>query len=529
MALKDKLLKTICGLVGFCWILTAGAQTSCPVIPMPAYTKKETGIFKFDQSTTIIAINDSLQPVAKYLQAELAKRSGVTLKIAGISKGSEIKLLTGRSNIAPGEAYILKMNGRQVSITSQTVAGVFNGVVSFLQLAAQSPDNAVPCWHIEDIPRYAWRGFMLDESRHFFGKEKVKQLLDQMAFYKLNRFHWHLTDEPGWRLEIKKYPQLALIGGKGSYTDSAAPVKYYTQADIKEIVAYAADRQIVIIPEIDMPGHATAANKAYPAYSGGGSEKHPDFTFNPGLEGTYQYLTDILKEVDQLFPSQMIHIGGDEVSFGNDKWLTNPDVKQLMARENLNDVKAVEYYFVKRMADSLAKMGNKCLGWDEVAQANLLPGQTILFWWRHDQPRQLSLPLFKGYQVVVCPRIPFYFDFVQDSTHKVGRKWGVKKEYNALESVYDFKVDYAGQVDYASRILGLQANVWTETIRTEQRLDFMTFPRLCALAEAAWTLPKRKSFADFSKRLEKQLPLLKQSGIYYYDYLQPQQSPEPAR
>ncbi|MFP4367730.1 MAG: family 20 glycosylhydrolase, partial [Bacteroidales bacterium] len=170
---------------------------------------------------------------------------------------------------------------------------------------------------IREDPEYGWRGIMLDESRHFFGKDKVKSILDWMVYYKLNRFHWHLTDSPGWRIEIKKYPKLGHVGGIGNHTDPFTPAEFYTQEDIKEIIAYAKERKIVVIPEIDMPGHATAANHAYPEYSGGGSERYPDWTFHPGREGTYQYLTDILREVDALFPSQMVHLGGDEVSCGN--------------------------------------------------------------------------------------------------------------------------------------------------------------------------------------------------------------------
>ncbi|WP_315822575.1 beta-N-acetylhexosaminidase [Paraflavitalea speifideaquila] len=358
----------------------------------------------------------------------------------------------------------------------------------------------------------------------------MKQLLDQLAFYKLNRFHWHLTDEPGWRIEIKKYPALALAGGQGNYSDALAPAQYYTQAEIKEVVAYAAARFITVIPEIDMPGHATAANRAYPQYSGGGSAKHPEFTFNPGKEATYQYLTDILKETDALFPSQMIHIGGDEVSFGNEKWMANPDIQQLMAKEGLKDAKGVEFYFIRRMADSLKKMGNKVLAWDEATQASLEPQQTIVFWWRQEHPQQLTTSLAKGYSVVMCPRLPFYFDFVQDSTHKVGRKWGAKKLYAPLEDVYRFSVaDYPVQPTQLPQVLGLQANVWTETIRTEQRLDFMTFPRLCALAETAWTQPAQKDFNSFTKRMEGHLVLFQKQGIQFYDFRQTQQSAEPER
>lgn len=506
------------------------AQTTCPIIPLPADARLESGVFKFGNNTTIVTSKASLQPIAQYLQQELSQKNGIQVKPGKAAKGPVVKLvLTGGKQANP-EGYSLLIQPNQITITSQSAAGVFYGVISLLQLTAQSKDGAVACWQITDAPLYGWRGFMLDESRHFFGMAKVKQLLDQMAFYKLNRFHWHLTDEPGWRIEIKQYPALTLTGGKGNYSDSLAPAAFYTQEEIKEIVAYAAARFITVIPEIDMPGHATAANRAYPAYSGGGSAKHPEFTFNPGKEATYQYLTNILRETDALFPSQMIHIGGDEVSFGNEKWMANPEIQQLMANKGLADAKAVEFYFIRRMADSLARMKNKVLAWDEVTQANLVPGQTIVFWWRHDQPKQLTTSLQKGYSVVLCPRLPFYFDFVQDSAHVSGRKWGPRKLYASLEKVYDFSVaDYPIQPGQLPQVLGLQANLWTETVKTEQRLDFMTYPRLCALAEAAWTKPAQKNFSGFTKRMQDQLPLLKQQGIQYYDFLQPQQTPEPKR
>jgi hexosaminidase len=365
---------------------------------------------------------------------------------------------------------------------------------------------------------------MLDESRHFFGKEKVKFLLDWMAFYKLNRFHWHLTDEPGWRLEIKNYPRLSLVGGIGNYLDSTATAQYYTQEDIKEIVAYAAERKIVVIPEIDMPGHATAANKAYPQYSGGGSEKHPDFSFNPGREETYQYLTDILREADVLFPSDMIHLGGDEVSFGNEKWKTDAAVQRLMKKNGLKDLKAVEDYFIQRMADSLFEMNNRILAWDEMAGASLPVDKTLIFWWRHDRPEQLKTALDKGYTTVLCPRLPFYFDFVQDSAHRFGRKWN--RLYNSLKEVYSFSAAQTAVAQNKKQLIaGMQANLWTETVSDEQRLDYLLFPRISALAEAAWT--EEKNYAGFLDRLKLHLPLYQKQKIYYYDPFRPLQHPEP--
>lgn len=521
------------GLLAFAIItaVNAGqAQTPCPVIPLPLEAREQPGDFKYGPATVIVPAHDSLRPIALFLQQELFKKKNIQLQTGKTAKGAVLQLAISKSHFTTPEAYTLSIRPGAVTITGHSLAGLFYGVVSFLQLAIQSNTTTIPCWNITDQPAYSWRGYMLDESRHFFGKAKVKQLLDQMAFYKLNRFHWHLTDEPGWRIEIKQYPALTTVGGKGSYTDSLAPVSYYTQEDIKEIVAYAADRYITVIPEIDMPGHATAANRAYPEHSGGGSAKHPEFTFNPGKEATYQYLTNILKETDGLFPSQMMHIGGDEVSFGNEKWMSNPDIRQLMAKEGLKDAKAVEFYFIRRMADSLAAMGNKCLAWDEVTQADLVPSQTIVFWWRHDQPRQLITSLQKGYSVVLCPRLPFYFDFVQDSTHRVGRKWGAKKEFNALEKVYDFSVaNYPIPPGQLPQVLGVQANLWTETVKTPERLDFLTYPRLAALAETAWTKPALKNFGSFTNRMQAFLPQWQKEGIRYFDPSQPQQSPEPAR
>ena len=369
---------------------------------------------------------------------------------------------------------------------------------------------------------------MLDESRQFFGKEEVKKILDEMAFYKLNRFHWHLTDEPGWRIEIKQYPRLSLVGGIGNYHNPIAPAQYYTQKDIEEIVAYAAELHISVIPEIDMPGHATAANRAYPEFSGGGSAKHPEFTFNPGKEETYQYLSNILKEIDVLFPSQMIHIGGDEVSFGNEKWKTDPAVQQLMKDQKLTSLEAVEHYFLKRMADSVIKQNNMILGWDEVTASSLPTGKTIVFWWRQEKPEQLKNALEKGYKVVLCPRIPFYFDFVQDSSNLAGRRWpgGL---FSSLKGVYDFTVNNlpAGVDKNSPLIEGIQANLWTETVASTQRMYYLTFPRLIALAEAAWTNADKKDFGQFEKRLKTALPLLKAQGIYYFD--NPKQTPEPIK
>jgi hexosaminidase len=507
------------------------AQANCPVIPLPAVFKNTSGEFNINRQTVLLVKQPELYPIANYLQAEILKHTGIAISILNHPAKNNIVLDLKKTKNANPEGYSLVINAKGGAISAATTHGAFNGVISLLQLIRQASlksanINLSGC-EITDAPLLPWRGLMLDESRFFFGKETVKKLLDWMAFYKLNRFHWHLTDTPGWRIEIKSYPKLTLVGGIGNQTNPGAPAAYYTQEDIKEIVQYAAARFIEVIPEIDMPGHAAAANRAYPAFSGGGSEKYPEFTFNPGQEETYGYLTRILKEVDVLFPAKKIHLGGDEVHFGNKQWETNAAVQGLMQAKKLPDLKAVEYYFIQRMADSLTNLNSKILAWDEVVNAALPVKNTLIFWWRHDQPQQLKLALDKGYQTVLCPRIPFYLDFVQDSTHISGRRW--KGDYSTLEKIYTFSTDdFPGIITPKNKnlVAGIQGNLWTETISSEKRLEFMLFPRISALAEAAWTQPTDRNFTIFKTRLAKHLELYRQQDIYFYNPLQPTSRPE---
>lgn len=507
--------------------LLAVAQQSCPVIPLPDQYEQAGGQFLLNDETAIITDDPSLETSASILQQQLLRYGGIRTTIQ--SKTSGTSIILKREKSSNPEAYTLNMNSRSVTISAAGDAGIFYGITSLVQLVrGKSSAVSIPCWNIRDTPLYPWRGFMLDESRQFFGKTEVKKILDEMAFYKLNRFHWHLTDDPGWRIEIKQYPRLTLVGGIGNVHDSTAPAQYYTQQDIAEIVSYAAARHITVIPEIDMPGHARAANRAYPQFSGGGSAKYPDFTFNPGKEETYQYLSNILKEVDVLFPSQMIHIGGDEVSFGSKAWDTDAAVQQLMKREKLTSLVQVEHYFLKRMADTLMKLNNQVLGWDEVTASSLPAKKTIVFWWRHDKPEQLTSAVEKGYRVVLCPRLPFYLDFVQDSTSLKGRRWK-GGGFNTVKDVYDFSLQHLpASIQQSKLVEGLQANLWSETIVSSQRMYYLTFPRLIAFAEAAWTKPAKRDYAQFEKRLAAFLPMLREEGIYYYNVQDPRQTPEAA-
>lgn len=516
-------------LVSLFFLLPLALSAQNPgIIPRPKTYTQIDGKFSLS-SNTIIGMNDaSLLPQANYLQTELQKSNSIAIAVDQSEGKATIDLRLDKRDELPG-SYSLKIAPERVTITSASNEGIFYGLVSLLQMTriapAGNPVQLQAC-EITDIPRFQWRGFMLDESRHFFGKEKVKQLLDWMAFYKLNKFHWHLTDAHGWRIEIKKYPKLATVGGIGNKTDTLAEAKYYTQAEIKEIVDYAAARFITVIPEIDMPGHATAANKAYPEYSGGSIAKYPNFTFDPSNENTYQFLADILKETNSLFPSGMIHLGGDEVALGMQAWAGRPSIMEMMAKNNFTSLTDLEHYFFRRMTDSVLRMGDKILCWDEAAESDLPVGKTIVFWWRQNVPSQLKLALDKKYQVVLCPRLPLYFDFVQDKSHVSGRRWSGGL-FNSVSNVYNFPYkEFPADELNSKLVLGIQANIWTELIGSSKRLDFMIFPRMAALAEAAWTDSARKDEASFNERLKANFTLYDKDNIYYYNPFDPTAHPE---
>lgn len=493
------------------------AQQS-PVIPHPDMLSLAADEITLPQGRVSVSTKE-ISPEAEFLRRAFASM--------GVSRTPRTDLEIDAKRIKSAEGYALDVNEKGVSITGGSRAGVFYGIQTLLQDYADN--GRVRRGLTMDAPRYAWRGIMIDEARHFFGEKKMKQIIDLMAYYKLNRLHWHLTDEQAWRIEIKRYPRLTEVGGKGSWSEPLKQeAEYYTQEQIREIVAYASARHIEIIPEIDMPGHATAANRAYIGLSGGGTKAHPHFTFNPGRDSVYSFLTHVLREVTTLFPTQYLHLGGDEVAFGIEAWKTDPDVKALMQREGMTDVKQAEAYFMRRMADSVRTMGKILAGWDELLDLDVNPEQALIMWWRHDRDNYLKRSLNGGYTTVLCPRRPLYFDFVQHASHKWGRVWN---GFCPLEDVFAFP-----DVDFARRkvtrqqqkgIAGVQANVWTERIHTNQRLDFMLFPRLCAVAEAGWTQPENKDYGDFIRRMEHAYRFFDSLGIYYFDPRSPQHHPEP--
>jgi hexosaminidase len=519
----------------------AGYSKEPSIIPLPQQFLVKEGTFSINSSTRVCFSGENriLRSAAEYFAGLIGQSSGIKLPIGQLSLCKEhvnaILLVLADRDLGD-EGYELEVRNNGIEITAKTSQGIFYGLQSIRQLLPPQIESSrrveglelrVPLVQIKDWPRYEWRGLMLDESRHFFGKAYVKKLLEQMAVLKLNVFHWHLTDAPGWRLEIKKYPRLSSVGGIGNKSDPTAPASYYTQDDIREIIAYAASRHIQVLPEIDMPGHATAANRAYPEHSGGGNEKRPDFTFNPGREETYSFLTDILEETAGLFPAPWIHYGGDEVHFANTQWIDLAEVKTLMAEQGLENLKEVEHYFNRRMADEIYRLGRKTVAWDEVVDAGMDPEKSIIIWWRHNIPEQLSKALDKGFDVVLSPRRPLYFDFVQDDSHQIGRRWD---GFNDLQQVYEYPVFPASYTEKQhAQILGMQASMWSETVQTRERLDYMIFPRLTALAEAAWTDASNKDYEDYKQRLESMLERFDVLKINYFNPFAPEETPEPQR
>ncbi|MDP7287681.1 MAG: beta-N-acetylhexosaminidase [Phycisphaerae bacterium] len=498
------------------------------IIPKPEKVALKEGKFTLNGEMKIVLASgaDRLNSAGGLLAGYLKGSHGLDLSVTKKICDNAIVLGLVDKNLGLGkEGYLLDVSAGGVKITANRQCGIVCGIQSLRQLAQVSAD--IPCMSVRDKPRYGWRGLMLDESRHFFGKSEVLKLLDRMAYYKLNRFHWHLTDTPGWRIEIKKYPKLTTVGARGCHTDKNAPARFYTQADIKQIVEYARVRGIVVVPEIDMPGHAAAANRAYPQHSGGGSKRHPDFTFNPGKEATYAYLTDILTEVSGLFPGKWLHYGGDEVHYGNPKWPTLPEVQARMKKSGYTKLVEIEHYFNRRMAGVISGLEKTTIGWDEVTGSGVKPDQAIVMWWRHNKPEALDSALKKGFKVILCPRIPCYFDFVQHSSHKSGRRWGGK--FADLAKVHAFPEGLIDKYDkkIQTQIMGIQTCLWSEKIKEVKRLEFMTFPRLAALGEAAWTQKANKDYADFQKRLKTHLKQYDKWNICYFNPFAPTAVEEP--
>lgn len=516
----------------FCFLalsLNTYAGSEINVIPKPQRVSLGQGYFSFNPQTKLVYADDALKSVAYAYQNVLKNEFSIQVTHRNNKVLSENVIYLQSDSKLGKEAYVLDVQTDKIVCKASSNAGLFYGLQTLAQLIqTENGKSTVPVVFIEDAPVYGWRGYMLDESRHFMGKDVVKQYLDIMARLKLNVFHWHLTDEQGWRIEIKRYPLLTQEGSVGSWSDANAPSAFYTQDEIKEIVEYAAQRHIMVVPEIDMPGHATAVGRSYPEISGGGEGRWKDFTFHPARETTYEFISNIFDEVVELFPAPYIHIGADEVHFGNQSWFTDPQIQKFIKDHNLKDEIGMEHYFVRKVCDIVNAKGRKMIGWDEIVNTGVSPDKAIIMWWRHDKPELLTQALDKGFDIILTPRIPCYFDFVQDDSHKIGRRWA--GDFNELETVYNFSGNISNLISsHPKQVLGMQANVWTERIKDKKRLDFMTYPRLMAIAENAWSDNKATNlnYNEFESRVKIFLKYLDQFNINYFNPFNKNSTPEP--
>jgi len=475
-----------------------------PIIPLPEKQISGEGSFLISAQVAFSA-DQANQENAVWLQKTFRQSMGS--EPAQISRGGELRLSIAPSLIELGEeGYQLRIDSTGITIQGLTNAGVFYGIQTLAQMLPRGGEGLtevdLPAVEIEDRPRYPGRGFMLDESRHFHGIQAVKRLLDVMAALKMNIFHWHLTDDQGWRIEIKGYPRLTEIGsvrrgtGRSMFSmftrrDDRVPHRgFYTQDQISEIVAYAAARQITVVPEIEMPGHSVGPLAAYPELSCRGEPLEVRTAFGiskdvycVGNEDTFTFLFEILNEVFELFPGKYIHIGGDEVP--RSRWKKCPKCQQRMAEEGYTTEGELHRYMINRVADYLASHGREAIGWNENLVEGLNPDLIIHYWFRGEQA--LADAVQRGRRVILSPYLDYYLDHSYSLT--------------PLSRTYAYQPGIKGlREDQTRSILGVIAPLWTEFVPNQARLDYQVFPRLLAVAETGWTPLESKDLGDFIAR-----------------------------
>lgn len=494
----------------------------------------------FGLTGTKIIADPAGRETAEFLADQLRKSTGYRIPIRPTGSETGNILITSQDADPKlgDEGYELLVTTNSVTIRAPRPAGVFYGVQTLLQLFPPEIFSSntvhgvpweIPCGQIRDWPRFKWRGFMLDVSRHFFTKSEVETVLDLMALHKLNMFHWHLVDDQGWRIEIKKYPKLTQVGawraGVGfnlasnsttAYGPDGRYGGYYTQDDIREVVKYAAARHISVVPEIEMPGHSTAALTAYPQFSSkdGPLEIRPDSdnfygVYDPANDGTFQFLDDVLAEVIPLFPCQYIHIGGDEVP--RDIWKNRADCQALMQREGLKNETELQSWFTRRIEKIVQARGRTIIGWSEILQGGLATNAAVMDWIGGAKEAADA-----GHYVVMTPTAYCYFDFYQSTNRTaepVAADWG---DALPLNKVYSFEPVPANLPPQSEPyILGTQGNLWTEWVPSLEHAEYMMLPRTCALAEVAWSSKSSRNWDDFMRRLKIQAQRFDLLGVNY--------------
>ncbi|MFQ5805386.1 MAG: family 20 glycosylhydrolase [Phycisphaerae bacterium] len=528
------ILMTICG-IGTSTALgePADARRVLPaIIPRPADMKVAPGVFQITKSTSILIKSPSAEAraIADYLAKWLRDRTGYRVTVRTLSEGEsaqgQILLVTAAGHASLGdEYYALRVTPLGVALFAGQPPGLFRGVQTIRQLLPPKSDGAkpdsaaaaltwqIPCVTINDKPRYRWRGMLLDCGRHFMTKEFIKRYIDLLAYHKMNVLHWHLTEDQGWRIEIRKYPKLTEIGawrGEGDQRYGG----FYSQQDIKEIVKYAQSRYVTVVPEIEMPGHSLGALASYPELScTGGPFKvstrwgvHAD-VYCAGDEKTFEFLEDVLSEVLELFPSKFIHIGGDECP--KDRWKNCPKCQARMGTEGLKDEHELQSYFIRRIEKFLNAKGRRLIGWDEILEGGLAPNATVQSW---RGMRGAIAAATSGHDVVASPTSHCYLDYPQTLQPSAPGWMGLI----TLEKIYSFEPTPAELTPaQAKHILGAEGNIWTEHA-PQDRVDHQVFPRLCALAEVTWSPAELRDWDDFSERMKKHYRRLDALGVNYY-------------
>ncbi|MCW3464881.1 beta-N-acetylhexosaminidase [Chitinophaga nivalis] len=525
--MKKILLITILTIVHNCLLAQRkGAAPTAAVIPLPVAASYSTDTFYITANVSIIAAS-GLAPEAALLREYIHAASGLELPVNVAQAPKKIILEIDTLAVTHKEGYLLQAGSQQVKLIARGPIGVVYAMETMRQLWRHTTSGslAVPGARIADYPRFGYRGMHLDVGRHFFSVEFIKQFIDQLALYKINNFHWHLTDDQGWRIEIKKYPRLqsvaawrdqTMIGHKKELPHRFDGKRYggfYTQEEVKSVIAYAAARHINVIPEIEMPGHALAALTAYPTLGcTGGPYKTAQFwgvfddVFCAGKDSTFFFLQDVLDEVIALFPSSYIHIGGDECPKA--RWKVCAACQQRMKQLHLPDESALQSYFIRRISDYVNSKGRSIIGWDEILEGGLAPGATVMSWRGVEGAVSAAR---QQQQVIMTPEDELYFDHYQSlyPAEKVAAGG-----FTPLDEVYAYEpLHVAADTALLPFIAGIQGEIWSEYLPTAEHARYMIFPRLQAMAERAWSPQHVRDFNDFTSRLEAQQPLLQQVGI----------------
>ncbi|MBP6025005.1 beta-N-acetylhexosaminidase [Ferruginibacter sp.] len=529
-----------------CLLFSVNCFSQLNIVPIPASIKINKGSFLFSSSTVIVIKNGVDDYSADLFNTYLKAKFGYKLKKVKAALKNYIQLTTVQT-LVPGKegAYSLNINSKSITIYGQPVSGTFYGLQTLMQLLpAEAKKSFRPVYNITaleitDEPRFKYRGMHLDVARHFMPVDFIKKYIDYLAAYKFNTFHWHLTDDQGWRIEIKKYPLLTSVGGYRNGTITGRyPGKgntntkhggFYTQQQIKEIIKYAADRFITVIPEIEMPGHASAAIAAYPElscfpnedtqiakdciWSGPTKGKQVQQTwgvfedvFTP-TDYTFNFLQNVLDEVIVLFPSKYIHIGGDECP--KEAWKRSAFCQQLIKEKNLKDEHGLQSYFIQRIEKYINGKGKKIIGWDEILEGGLAPNSTVMSWRGEEGGIEAAK---QNHDVIMTPGSHCYFDHSQSKNEDSVTIGG----YLPLETVYIYEpIPAVLNAEQAKHVLGAQGNLWTEYINNTSKVEYMIFPRMMALSEVLWSPKEKRNWNDFERRLPALLERLEKNGINY--------------